>query len=60
MWTSHTSKLCIEHIELTAYSIMNVKLAAEVLSSTVSKVLLKHGPSEVAGTAKFCSLMHVF
>ena len=50
-------KLCIEHIKLTPYSIMNVKLAAQVLSSTVSKVLLKYGPPEAAGTAKFCSLM---
>ena len=36
---------------------MNVKLAAQVLSSTVSKVLLKYGPPEAAGTAKFCSLI---
>ena len=53
-------KLCIEHIKLTPYSIMNVKLAAQVLSSTVSKVLLKYGPPEAAGTAKFCSLMDMF
>ena len=53
-------KLCIKHIKLTSYSIMNVKIAAQVLSSTVSKVLLKHGPLEAAGTAKFCSLMDVF
>ena len=30
-------KLSYEHIKLTPYSIMNVKLAAQVLSSTVSK-----------------------
>ena len=53
-------KLCIEHIKLTPYSIMNVKLAAQVLSSTVSKVLLKYGPPKAAGTAKFCSLMDMF
>ena len=29
-------KLCIEHIKLTSYSIMNVKLAVQVLSYTVS------------------------
>ena len=39
---------------------MNVKLAAQVLSSTASKVMLKYGPSEAAGTAKFCSLMDIF
>ena len=53
-------KLCIEHIKLTPYSTMNVKLAAQVLSSTVSKVLLKYEPPEAAGTAKFCSLMDMF
>ena len=45
-------KLCIEHIKLTPYSIMNVKIAAEVLCSTVSKVLLKYGPHEAAGNEK--------
>ena len=34
-------KLCIEHIKLTPYSIINVKLAVQGLSSTASKVLLK-------------------
>ena len=52
--------LCIEHIKLTPYSIMNVKLAAQVLISTVSKVLLKYGPPQNAGVAKFCSLMDMF
>ena len=52
--------LCIEHIKLTPYSIMNVKLVAQVLSSTVSKVFLKYGPAKAAGTAKFCSLMDMF
>ena len=36
---------------------MNIKLAAQVLSSTVSKVLLKYGTPAASGTAKFCSLM---
>ena len=53
-------KLCLEYNKLTPYSIMNVKLAAQELSSTVSKVLLKYGPPEAAGTAKFCSLMDMF
>ena len=39
---------------------MNVKLAAQVLSSTVSKALLKYGPPEAVRTAKFCSLMNKF
>ena len=53
-------KLCIEHIKRTPYSIMNIKVAVQVLSSTVSKVLLKFGPPEATGTAKFCSLMDMF
>ena len=36
-------KLSYEHIKLTAYLIMNVKLAAQVLSSTVSKTLTSYG-----------------
>ena len=42
------------------YSKMNVRLAAQVLSSTVSKVLLAYGPPEAAETAHFCSLMDCF
>ena len=53
-------ELCIKHIKLTPYSTMNVKLAAQVVSSSVSKVLLKYGTPEAAGTAKFCSLMDIF
>ena len=53
-------KLCIEHIKLTPCSIMNVKLAAQVSRFTISKGLLKYGPPEAAGTAKFCSLMDIF
>ena len=53
-------KLTFEHIKLTPYSIMNVKLAAQVSSSTVSKVLLHHGLLESEDTAKFCALMDKF
>ena len=51
-------KLTNEHIKLTPYSKMNVRLAAQVLSSTVSKVLLAYGPPEAAETAH--SLMDFF
>ena len=50
-------KLTNEHIKLTPYSKINVRLAAQVLSSTVSKVLLAYGPPEAAETAHFYSLM---
>ena len=53
-------KLTNEHIKLTPYSKMNVRLAAQVLSSTVSKVLVAYGPPKAAETAHFCSLMIYF
>ena len=53
-------KLTYEHIKLTPYSVMNVRLAAQVLSSTVSKILLAYGPPDAAGTAMFCEMMDGF
>ena len=45
-----------EHIKLTPYSKMNVRLSAQVLSS-VSKVLLADSPPEAAESAHFFLLM---
>ena len=53
-------KLTFEHIKLSSFSIMNVKLAAQILSSSVSNILNNFGIPEAAGTAKFCSLMNSF
>ena len=53
-------RLLNEHIKLTPYSKMNVRLAAQVFSLTVSKVLLAYGPPESAETAHFYSLMDCF
>ena len=53
-------KLSNKHIKLTPYSKMNVRLTAQVLSSTVSKVLLAYGPPEATETAHFCSVMDCF
>ena len=53
-------KLSCEHIKLTPQSIMNVTLAAQLLSSTFSKTLTSYGPPESAGTANFCLLMDGF
>ena len=53
-------KLTNEHVKLTPYSVMNVKLAAQVLSSSVSKFLENFGPADATGTAEFCSLMATF
>lgn len=53
-------KRTYNHIKLTPYSVMNVRLAAQVLSATVSDVLRSFGPPEAAGTAKFCNTMDSF
>ena len=39
---------------------MNVKLAAQVLSSTVSRILSQYRPPEASGTARYCMLMNTF
>ena len=53
-------KSTYKHIKSTPYSIINVKLAAQVLSLSVSKVLSKYSPPDAAGTAEFCLLMDTF
>ena len=39
---------------------MNVRLAAQVLSTTVSKVLPNYWPADAAGTAEFCLMFDKF
>ena len=53
-------KLTNEHIKLTPFSRMNVKLAVQVLSSSVAEVLKSFGPSEAKGTAQFCHMFDSF
>ena len=53
-------KLTYEHINLSSYSIMRVNLAAQVLSSSVAKVLRAFGPPEAAGTSKLCEMVDNF
>ena len=50
-------KLTYEHINLSSYSIMRVNLAAQVLSSSVAKVLRAFGPNEAAATSKLCEMV---
>ena len=45
----------IEHIQLTPYSVMTVKYAAQVLSKTVSVALQKFGGESTTETATFCT-----
>ena len=54
------NKLTSDHINLTPYSVMRVRLAAQVLSETVGNVLNHFGPPEAAGTAEFCLMMDKF
>ena len=49
-------KLTFEHINLTLYSI-NAKLGAQVLSSSVCKVLSTYCLPEAADTIELCFLM---
>ena len=53
-------KLTSDHINLTPYSVMRVRLASQVLSETVGNVLKQFGPPEAAGTAEFCLMMDMF
>ena len=53
-------KITYEHVCLTPYSVMNVRLAAQVLSTTVRKVLSNYGPADPAGTAEFCLMFDKF
>ena len=52
-------KITYEHVYLTPYSVINVRLAAQVLS-TVSNVLSNCGPADAAGTAEFCLIFDNF
>ena len=51
------NKLTSDHINLTPYSAMRVRLAAQVVSDTVGNVLNEFGPPKAAGTAQFCLMM---
>jgi len=53
-------KLTYDHIKLTSYSVMNVRLAVQILSSSVAKVLSEYGAPESTETARFCLMMDSF
>ena len=53
-------QLTNEHFQLTSYSVLNVRLAVQVLSFLVGEVLQEFGPQDAAGTAKLCMLMDSF
>jgi len=51
-------KITNEHVNLNAYSVMRVNLAAQVLSSTMAAILKAFRPPEAAGTPKLCEMVH--
>ena len=53
-------KLTLDHIILTPYSKMKVKLAVQVLSKSVAIALQENDRDEVLGTARFCEMMNSF
>ena len=53
-------KLTYERISLSPYSVMNVRLAAQVLSDSVGNVLLSFCSPDSHGTAKVCLMMDKF
>ncbi len=54
------SRLTHEHVNLTPYAVMNVCLAVQVLSSSVSKVLTEFYPATTPATAELCMYMDSF
>ena len=53
-------KVSLDHIVLTSYSKMKVKLATQVLSRSVAVALEESGKEDVLGTAQFCRMMNDF
>lgn len=53
-------KITNNHIKLTPFSVMNVRLAAQVLSESVFHALQTYGPPEAEATATFCMMMDKF
>ena len=51
------TKLTSYHINLTPYSIMRIRLAAQVLSETVGSILNSFSSPDMQGTAKFCLMV---
>ena len=48
----------LEYIKLNPFSKMNVRLAAQLLSSSVSTALKTFGPAEASSTAEYCPILN--
>ena len=53
-------KLTNDHISLTSYPVMNVRLAAHVLSESVYTALQTYGTPDTTGTATYCIMFDKF
>ena len=53
-------KITYERVYLTPFSVMNVRLAAQVFSTAVSNVSPNYGPVDAAGRAEFCLMFDKF
>ena len=53
-------KLTVDHILLSSFSKMKVRLEVQVLSQTVSTCLIENGDPSVLGTAMFCQMVNDF
>ena len=53
-------KLTFEHVQLNLYSIMKFHLATQVLSESVSNILINYYPDVAHATAEFCKFMDMF
>jgi hypothetical protein len=53
-------KITNEHISLTPFSVMNVRLAAQVLSQSVFQAFATYGTRAEMGTAVFCQMFDKF
>ena len=54
------NKIRESHVKLNSYSKMNVSLAAQVLSESVSKILIQYYSPDANGTAELCMYMDKF
>ena len=53
-------KITNEHIKLSPFSVMNVRLAAQVLSESVYQALHMYGPPDAAATSIYCRMLDKF
>lgn len=60
MTTKGAPKLTQQHIKSNSYSVMNVRLAVQTLSSSVAIALRNYFDPETHGTALFCDKVNTF